>query len=161
MLCLIKRGLSPAGALFGQYVRQLGSGAALQSGVGHVHVNQTCDLRHVAKCIFDYHHVITGTCGKLKKHLLLSSDLKKAALVNIRNRTVFVFKKERRSAALQFSAGHDGDSVPEQIGFVHEVRGEQDGTTALLALQQVPGGPSGRGVHSRGGLVQHHNLTDN
>lgn len=75
------------------------------------------------------------------------------------NLTVFVFKKEWRAAALQLSAGHDGDPVSEQIGFVHEVRGEQDGTAALLALQQVPGGPSGGRVHTRGGLVQHHNLT--
>lgn len=75
--------------------------------------------------------------------------------------TVFVLEEERRAAALEFSAGHDGDPISQQVGLVHEVCGQQDGAATLLALQQVPGGPAGWGVHSWGGLIQHHHLQGN
>lgn len=74
--------------------------------------------------------------------------------------TVFGLEEEWRAAALQLPARHDGDAVAEQVGLVHEVRGEQDGAAAPLALQEVPGGPSSRWVHARRGLVQHHHLED-
>lgn len=57
--------------------------------------------------------------------------------------TVFVLEEERRAAALELPACHDGDTISQQVGLVHEVRGEQDGAAMFLALQQVPGGPSG------------------
>lgn len=56
--------------------------------------------------------------------------------------TIFVLKEEWRPAALQLSSCHDCDAVGEQVGLVHKVRGEQDGATALLPLQEVPGGTS-------------------
>ncbi len=75
--------------------------------------------------------------------------------------TVFVLEEERRAAALELSAGHDGDPISKQVSLVHEVCGQQDGAAALLSLQQVPGGPAGWGVHSWGGLIQHHHLHGN
>lgn len=57
--------------------------------------------------------------------------------------TIFVLEEEWRPAALQLSSRHDGDAVAEQVGLVHEVRGEQDGAATLLSLKQVPGGASG------------------
>lgn len=56
--------------------------------------------------------------------------------------TIFVLQEEWRPAALQLSSCHDGDTVTEQVGLVHKVRGEQDGAATLLALQEVPGGTS-------------------
>lgn len=67
--------------------------------------------------------------------------------------TIFVLEEERWPAALQLSSRHDGDAVAEQVGLVHEVRGEQDGAAALLSLKQVPGGASGWRIHSGCGLV--------
>ena len=51
----------------------------------------------------------------------------------------------------------DGDPVPQQVGLVHEVGGEDDGAARLVLGQQVPDGPPRVRVHTRRRLVQHHN----
>ena len=37
---------------------------------------------------------------------------------------------------------------------LHEVSGQNDGTSCFVFQQQIPGASSGVGVHSRGGLIQ-------
>lgn len=52
---------SLAGTFFGQDVSELGSSAALQCGVGNIHVNEAGDLRYVTKSILHNHHVVAST----------------------------------------------------------------------------------------------------
>ncbi len=52
---------SPAGAFFGQDVRELGPSTALQCGIGNIHVDKAGDLGHVTKSILHYHHVVAST----------------------------------------------------------------------------------------------------
>lgn len=56
---------SPAGAFFGKNIRELSSSAALQSGIGNIHVNKAGDLGHVTKSILDDHHVVSSTWLKI------------------------------------------------------------------------------------------------
>ena len=49
----------------------------------------------------------------------------------------------------------DCDAVAQEVGLVHEVRGEDDGPVGLVLDQQVPDGAAGVGVHAGGGLVKH------
>jgi hypothetical protein len=39
-----------------------------------------------------------------------------------------------RSATLQFSLSHDGNPVPENVSFFHEVSGQQDRALSFLLL---------------------------
>lgn len=48
--------------------------------------------------------------------------------------TIFVLQKKRWPTALQLSPRHDGDAIAQQISFVHEMRGEQNGATTFLPL---------------------------
>lgn len=139
---------SPAGAFFGQDEGELGPGAALQRGVGNIHVDEAGDLRHVTKGVLHYHHVVSGawrTRGWRSGFVQAAGSIQLLcmALLSECSLTVFVLEEERRAAALQLAPGHDGDAVAQQVGLVHEVCGEQDGAAALLALQQVPGGAAG------------------
>ena len=61
----------------------------------------------------------------------------------------------RRTAAANFSPGHDGDPVAENVGLLHVVRRQEDRSVLLVLLEQVPDLPSHLGVHSGGGLVEH------
>lgn len=54
---------SPAGAFFGQDVRELGASTALHCGIGDVHVDKAGDLGHITKSILHYHHVVASTWG--------------------------------------------------------------------------------------------------
>lgn len=59
----------PAGALFGEDVRELGPGAALQRGIRNIHVNKAGDLGHVTKSILYDHHVVPGACGAESRNI--------------------------------------------------------------------------------------------
>ena len=72
--------------------------------------------------------------------------------------TVFVFEEKRASGTHELSTGHDGDSVSEEIGFVHVVRGQNDGASLPVVLDQVPRPSSSRGVHPTSRFVQDYNL---
>lgn len=52
---------SPAGAFFGQNIRELCSSAALQCSIRNIHVNKAGDLRHIAQSILNDHHVVAST----------------------------------------------------------------------------------------------------
>lgn len=52
---------SPAGAFFGQDVRELGPSTALHCGIRNIHVDKASDLGNVTKSILYDHHVVAGT----------------------------------------------------------------------------------------------------
>lgn len=52
---------SPAGAFFGQDVRELSPSAAFQRGIRNIHMNKAGDLRHITKGVLYYHHVVAST----------------------------------------------------------------------------------------------------
>ena len=53
--------------------------------------------------------------------------------------TVFSFEEEGGTAALKLSVRHDGDPVAQQVGLLHEVGGQQQGTTGPLPLTVTRG----------------------
>lgn len=146
---------SPAGAFFGQDVRELGASTALHCGIRDVHVDKAGDLGHITKSILYYHHVVASTCGAHDMNRLVCMAFSSCNCLSLLQPflllsppTIFVLQEERRTAALQLSSCHDGDAVAEQVSLIHKVRGEQDGATAFLPLQKVPGGTSSRWVHT-------------
>mmetsp|Transcript_119086 Transcript_119086/g.336832 ORF Transcript_119086/g.336832 Transcript_119086/m.336832 type:complete len:205 (+) Transcript_119086:3326-3940(+) len=52
--------------------------------------------------------------------------------------------------------GDDRDAVGEDVGLVHEVRGQQNGPRNLVCGQKLPNVPARSRVHARCGLVQGH-----
>lgn len=62
---------SPAGAFFGQYVRKLSSRAALQCGIGNIHMHKARDLRHITKGILYYHHVVASAWWPEQRNLTI------------------------------------------------------------------------------------------
>jgi len=72
--------------------------------------------------------------------------------------TVSILKKERASSALYLTFSHDSDSIAEDVCLVHVMSGQDHDSSLFVFLQHLPHSPPGRGVHARGGLVQHHNF---
>ena len=62
-----------------------------------------------------------------------------------------------RAQCREPTAGDDRDAIAQRFGFVHRVRGEQNGHAAVAQLaHEVPRGRAGVRVHARGGLVEEH-----
>mmetsp|Transcript_19596 Transcript_19596/g.40920 ORF Transcript_19596/g.40920 Transcript_19596/m.40920 type:complete len:256 (-) Transcript_19596:2021-2788(-) len=72
--------------------------------------------------------------------------------------TKSLFEEKGRSSATKFSVGHNGDPVTEQVGFVHEVGGENNGAALLHLPNDVPSEPARVRVHAGGGLVEEDDL---
>jgi hypothetical protein len=72
--------------------------------------------------------------------------------------TVCVFQEERCAAAFDHSVRHDGDTVPEEIGLVHEVGGQNDGPARAVLLEDLPCLTSGCRIHTGCRLIQNYDL---
>ncbi len=67
--------------------------------------------------------------------------------------TIFILEKEWGAAALNDPICHDGDAVPQYIGFVHEVSGEHQCASLTVLLEDVPGVTTCIWIHSGCRLV--------
>ena len=63
-------------------------------------------------------------------------------------------EEERRAAALELTARHDGDAVAQDVRLVHVVRRQQDGATLFVFEQQLPDLSARVRVDAGGRLVQ-------
>lgn len=72
--------------------------------------------------------------------------------------TVPLLQKQRAARALNLALGHDSNSVAENVGLVHVMRGEYNNLITLILLQHFPKPPPRRRVHARGRLVEHDDL---
>ena len=66
---------------------------------------------------------------------------------------------QRGARHLQLAVRHDHDAVAEEIGFVHEVRAQQNDAVLLLLFQKLPDLATRGGVHAGRGLVEEHDST--
>jgi len=53
---------------------------------------------------------------------------------------------------------HDGDTVAQVVGLVHEVGGQQDHSVVFVVLQHFPNVSAGTRVHSTRRFIQHNEL---
>jgi len=72
-----------------------------------------------------------------------------------------ILEKHRGAAALQFSISHDGNAISKEVGFIHEMCGQDHCASGSLTLKNVPGLSSRLRIHSGRRLVQNYQLTTN
>jgi len=69
---------------------------------------------------------------------------------------LLVLEELAGAAAPDFAFTHDGDAVPQVLGLVHVVRGQDHRAVLLDVLEDVPELLAGGDVHAAGGFVQQH-----
>ena len=73
-------------------------------------------------------------------------------------RTVKLLEEHRGATTLDHSFSHDGDAVPQNVGLVHEVGGQQHRPSSSVTLQDVPRLATSRRIHAGRWFVQDDDL---
>ena len=141
---------------------------ALQASTRHVALHKLNKRADVALLLLDDRHVVANAVQTLEEQRRSAAldnalrcvvmwrtwkDKNQGLRILIRRTTRRQKQKERelkkKSRSIIYShLRHDGNAVAQQIGLIHEVRGEQDGAARLVLQQQVPCRTPRSRVHS-------------